>query len=296
MIADSDVLPLLNRIGWSAPLFIIAFGAVWLAKAIYQWTESFNFADELTEKDNPAFGSALAGYLIGVTIALTGAFPDLPPDSPDTLLRAAESLAWQGLLVALLMRLSVWIVGRSVLYKFGVNDEMIRDRNVGAGSVLAGGCFAAGLVLHGALSGTSNSPWHAVRDLLVFWTVGQIILVGGAWLFIHAVRFDVEKTIEDDNVAAGLSLAGFLAAVGIIVNAALSGASSDLLAELAITFTSSLVGLLLLVCSAIIAAKVFLPHSPVSKEIAEDRNPAAGLISATGFIAVAILLARAIAA
>ena len=296
MNVASRVLPMLNSIGWSVPLFILAFVALWFAKALYQWTERFDFADQLTEKDNPAFGAAFAGYLVGATIALTGAFPNQPPGDVRSLIASLELLAWQGALVAVLMRISVWMVGRFVLYKFGVDDEMVRDRNIGAGAVLAGGCIAAGLVLHGALTGESDSPLHALRDLLVFWTTGQLILLIGAWLFIHVVRFDVEKVIgEENNEPAGFSLGGFLAALGITINAALAGASSDLGAELVATLAASAAGLILLVCSAIIAARVFLPHAPISKEIAVDKNPAAGLISATCFIAIAFLLARVIA-
>jgi len=297
MNAAASLLPLLNRIGWSLPLFLLAFLAVWLAKALYQWTERFNFSEQLTEKDNPAFGTALAGYLTGVTIALLGAFPD-PQDAPgdwSSLLTVLDDFVWQAILVAILMRLSVWIVGRFVLYKFGVDDEMVNDRNVGAGAVLAGGSIAAGLVLRGALSGNSDSMLMALRDLCVFWATGQIILVVGAWLYIHVVRFDVEKVIQDNNVPAGFSLGGFLTAIGITIRASLTGASSDLGAELLKIVVCSVVGLALLVCSAIIGARVFLPHSPISKEIAEDRNPAAGLISAACFIAIALLLARVIA-
>jgi uncharacterized membrane protein YjfL (UPF0719 family) len=293
-IAD-QLLDLLYRIGWSLPLFVLAFGAVWLAKVLYQWTARFNFADQLTEKDNPALGTALAGYLVGVTIALTGAFPNQPVADWPALLDALGVLAWQGALVAVLMRLSVWMVGRFVLYKFGVDEEMVRDRNVGAGAVLAGGCIAAGLVLHGALSGESDSRWLALRDFVVYWAAGQLILLAGSWLYIHVVRFDVEKVIQEDNAAAGFSLGGFLAAVGIIINASLAGAYGEVAVQLLVTLVYSLIGLGLLVCSAIIGARVFLPHSPMSKEIAVDRNPAAGLISAACFIAIALLLARVIA-
>src|SRR3954464_3584676 len=131
MIALVDLWPLLNRIGWSLPLFVIAFAALWFAKLFYQWTEQFNFSDQLTEKDNPAFGTALTGYLIGTTIAMTGAFVamDAVVDGP-TLLSAAASVAGQGLLVALLMRAGVLILSRGILYRFGVRDEMVRDRNV----------------------------------------------------------------------------------------------------------------------------------------------------------------------
>jgi putative membrane protein len=295
MIALS-VLPVLNRIGWSLPLFVIAFVALWFAKLFYQWTEQFSFSDQLTEKDNPAFGTALTGYLVGTTIAITGAFVSM--DSvvdAGTLLSACASVAGQGLLVALLMRAGVLILSRAILYRFGVREEMIRDRNVGAGAVVAGSCLASGLVLRAALSGHSDTVWLGIRDVLVYWAVGQAILVIGAWLFIKTVHFDVHKALEvDNNAAAGFSLGGFLVAVGITVNAALTNASSALADELVITLVCSAIGLGLLVCAAIIAGRVFLPESPVAKEISIDKNPAAGLISAGCFIAVSLLLARVI--
>src|SRR5205807_6809311 len=106
-----------------------------------------------------------------------------------TLGSALALVAGQGLLIALLMRASVWILGRAILYRFGVRDELVRDRNVGAGAVVAGGCLAAGLVLHGALSGNSATPLLALRDVAVYWVAGQIILIAGAWLFVHCVKF-----------------------------------------------------------------------------------------------------------
>jgi len=40
--------------------------------------------------------------------------------------------------------------------------------------------------------------------------------------------------------------------------------------------------------------KVFLPSSPLSKEVAVDRNPAAGAIAAASFIIIAIMFAAAV--
>jgi uncharacterized membrane protein YjfL (UPF0719 family) len=290
----ADLYPLLDRIGWSLPLFLVAFIALWFAKAIYQWTEPFDFADQLTEKDNPAFGAALSGYLFGATIALTAAFPKEPAITLPALRTALELLAAQGILVAVLMRASVWIISHGIIRKFGVSREMVRDRNVGAGAVVAGGCIAAGLVLHGALSGDSDSPWMALRDLLVFWTAGQVILVIGAWVYGMVARYDVQRALERDNIAAGFALGGFLAALGIMIDASLAGASSNLAMELIATFGVATIGLLLLLCTSLIAARVFLPHSPIPKEISVDRNPAAGLLAAACFVAVALLLARII--
>jgi hypothetical protein len=89
-------------------------------------------------------------------------------------------------------------------------------------------------------------------------------------------------------------LAGFLVAVGIVVEASLTGAADNLLFETVLTLAVSVVGLLLLFVSAILAARVFLPHALVAKEIETDRNPAAGILSAVCFVAVALLLARVI--
>ena len=289
-----DLLPLLDRLGWSLPLFLVAFAALWFAKALYQWTEPFNFANELTEKDNPAFGAALAGYLLGAAIALTAAFPRNPALDLTSLLSSVELLAVQGILVALLMRASVWMVAHGIIHRFGVSREMVEDRNAGAGAVVAGGCIAAGLVLNGALSGESASPGLALRDLLVFWTLGQAILLSSAWLFTKVAGYDVQKALEQNNVAAGFSLAGFLIAVGILVDAALTGAADNLAPEIVLTLGVAAVGLLLLFMTARIAARVFLPHSAIAKEIETDRNPAAGILSAVCFVVVALLLARVI--
>ncbi|HEV7406257.1 MAG TPA: DUF350 domain-containing protein [Chthoniobacteraceae bacterium] len=292
----ADVSSLVNRTGWSLPLFGIALLALWLAKFIYQKTEKFNFAEQLTSQDNPAFGTALTGYLLGVTFALMGAFVGNSADNWPSLKAAAGLLALQGVLIVVLMRASVFIVQATVLRGIPVRDEIVRDRNIGAGAILAGGALASGLVLQGALAGHSDSVLLAVRDVLVYWLAGQIILAIGAALFCKMVRFDFKKALEiDNNAAAGISLGGFLTAVGIIVRAALAGASSDLVGELGLIVVDSVIGLVLLVVAAIVAAHLFLPESPMAKEISEDKNPAAGLISAALFIAVALLLSQVIA-
>jgi uncharacterized membrane protein YjfL (UPF0719 family) len=292
-----DLLSLVNRIGWSLPLFGIALLALWLAKFIYQKSEKFSFAEQLTGQDNPAFGTALTGYLLGVTFALMGAFVGNPAFDLPSLGAAAGQLAIQGVIIAILMRASLFILQATVLRGIPVQDEIVRDRNIGAGAILAGGCVASGLVLQGALAGHSDTLVLAVRDVLVYWFAGQLVLAIGAALFTKMVRFDFKKALEiDNNAAAGISLGGFLIAVGVIVNAALRGSTSDILRELGLIALDSVIGLVLLVCAAIVAARLFLPESPMAKEISVDKNPAAGLISAALFIAVALLLAQVIAA
>ncbi|MEY5026065.1 MAG: hypothetical protein RLZZ244_1593, partial [Verrucomicrobiota bacterium] len=249
MDASSKLLPLLETFGWELPLFLLAMFALWFAKGVYQARESFHFHSELTDRDNPAFGTALAGYLLGATLALSAAFPKTAPSSWPELGQSMGWFALQGGLVALLMGASGWILAKGVTPRFGVSLEMVRDRNLGAGALVAGGSVASGLVLQAALSGNSDSPLLAFRDVLVLWAAGQLILVLGARCYCMVARYEVQKALEGDNVAAGLSLGGFLAALGIVVHAALRGASSDLAGELMVTGVFSLLGIGLLLLS-----------------------------------------------
>src|SRR5947209_16758263 len=127
----ADVLSLVNRTGWSLPLFGIALAALWLAKFIYQKTEDFNFADQLTEKDNPAFGTALTGYLLGVTFALMGAFVGNPAFDLPSLGAAAGQIAIQWVLIALLIRASANILHVTVLLAVPFLDEIMPYRYIG---------------------------------------------------------------------------------------------------------------------------------------------------------------------
>lgn len=278
------------------PYLTIVLVFLLLAKVFYDKTTSFHFNDELTEKDNPAFGICLAGYLVGVGIALAGSLYGTGSTQEegfsDSIVNDLISIFISGIATILLMRLSIFINDKAILYRFRIEKEMIEDRNIGTGFVVAGGCLATGFMLNGVMHGESGSFLMVIRDILVYWLVGQILLVVSGFVFQKITSYDVHKTIgEDDNIPAGISFGGFLVGIGIIVRSALAGASSDLWEELQIVLAVWLIGIVLLVTARAIADKIFLPNSPLSKEVAEDKNPAAGAIAAASFICIALLLA-----
>ena len=273
------------------PNFAVIFALLLLAKVFYERTTSYQFDEELTEKDNPAFGVCLAGYLVGVAIALVGALFG----TGDSLGQDMITLLIGGVATILLMRLGVLVNDKLILWRFRIDKELIQDRNVGTGFVVAGSCVATGFVLNGVLSGESDSLLGGILDIAIYWTVGQAILVLGALVFQLITSYDVHQVIEeDDNMSAGISFGGFLAALGIITGGALAGATGNLGEEIAITLVLATVGIFFLICARIIADRVLLPRSPLSKEVAVDRNPAAGAIAAACFISTALLLSAAL--
>jgi len=283
----------LQKIFYAVPFFSVIVGFILLSRIVFDKTTSFSFDDELTERDNPAFGIAFAGYMIGLVIALGGTTYGVGGDSVG---ESFLSLGVYGLLSVVLLRLSVWVNDKSILYKFSIQKEITTDRNCGTAFVVAGSSIATGLIIAGALTGDSLSWGHGIVDLLVYWAIGQVMLVLGGFVFQKITSYDVHDVIEnDDNLAAGLSFGGFLVGCGIIMKTALVGAGSNIVAELIPTVSIAAVGMLLLVSMRVIADKLFLPSEKLSKEIAIDKNPAAGAVAAATFVALSWAFSVAVA-
>lgn len=284
------------------PFYAYALLMVFGANFFYRRTSNFSFHDELTERDNPAFAACLAGYLGGVVIALTGAFPDSSASYGD----AAISMTYSGLLAILLMRASIWMNHEFILNKFNIDFEMVQDRNVGAGIAVAGSSLGTGLVLAGALTGESDGHLFAIRDIFVYWAIGQALFIVASWAFFKTAGYDVQKTLEHDrNTAAGFSLGGFLVGLGIVLGASIKGASSQLLpvvdasgtvvlGELITTATLLLICVPLLLLTTVITQRLIFHHVNLAKEIAIDKNVAAGIVCATASISTALLVASLI--
>ena len=179
---------------------------------------------------------------------------------------------------------------RFVLFTFKVGTEIADEQNVGTGYVVGGMSIATGLMLSGVMDGTSSGLLFLLRDVVIYWAAGQVILIIDGLVFQAITRYDVHRSIEDDaNPAVGISFGAFLAAQGLITRTALTGAGSDLGRELVITAIIAGSGLILLLLGRVIADKVFLPHGVLSQEVAEHKNTAAAAVAAAAFLVIAIL-------
>lgn len=287
------LLVTLQKVLVSVPFFAIIALMLFAGKKLFDLTTSYNFQEELTKRDNPAFGVAISGFVLGLAIALGGTTYGVGGQST---VDAFLSLAIYGLLAIILMRLSITINDRFVLHRFCVHKEIIEDKNTGTAFVVAGSFVATGFMIAGALTGESISFLAGIIDLLVYWAVGQSLLIFGGWLFQKITPYDVHHTIEhDDNTAAGLSFGGFLVGLGIIMMTSLSGAGSNLLAEIGPTFLIALSGTILLVATRSIIDHLFLPSAPLAHEVAREKNAAAGALASTSFIALSWAYSVAIA-
>jgi len=282
-----------GRIVSVLPYFGVWFFGLLLAKYLYDKTTSYNFNEQLTSKDNPAFGLHLALYYIGVTIAMAGAsFGAGAEEFNSDIL----NVAIYTVIAIVLIRASIWVNDKAVLPHFCIQKEMITDRNLGTAFVVGGSCVATGLVINGALSGESATFTNSLRDLVIYWGIGQAALIVGSLVFQKITDYDIHKVIEDDdNAAAGLSFGGFLVGIGIIIRSGLMGASSVLGEEIITTLVMVAFGTGMLCITRIIVDKAFLPASSLSHEVANDKNAGAGAVAAAVFVCLSIAFASAMA-
>lgn len=257
-----------------------------LARWVLQWIFGHTLHDMLTNHDNPAIGLAVAGYLFGVLWTIT------------VLLGAPGRGWWQDILDVVIygglgIVLLTGVALGSCRFFLGLHvREQLEAHNVAAAIVVAGVYVATSLTYSGALDGEGGG----FGVLLLFFILGQLVLLGITYVFRWLTGYDDVQEIADGNIAAALALAGLLIAVGIVVGQAASGAFVGLLGSLG-DFLLAIIVIVafypvrqLVVQGLILGGRFSWRGILLDSEIAQDKNVAAGLLEATTYLSTALFL------
>lgn len=279
---------ILQDLGIGVAYVVLGVIVLLLARIMHDLTTPFRLDEQLTGKDNPAFGLELAGYFAGTIIIFLGAVLGPGPEPPWSIGVLAEMIgidfayAIGGIV---LLNIGRWVIDRYVLSEFSVTKEILEDRNVGTGAVVCGCLIATALTVAGAIHGEGGGPLSAI----VFFILGQLVLVLFGKFYQAITRYDIHAEIEKDNVAAGMALGFSMVAIAIVVLKASSGDLFEWQSRLTWFAVDVVVGALLLMVLRRITDTLFLPGTTIQKEIAEDRNTNAAWIEgvvATGIATV----------
>jgi uncharacterized membrane protein YjfL (UPF0719 family) len=288
------IMDILRYVGTRGlPTLAIVLVALWIGKLINDLLTRYKVDEELTGRNNAAVGVAMAGYYIGLAIAISGVV--MGPES-DTLGKDLLGVAIYSLISIVLLNVSAFINDKLILYRFNNESELVNDQNSGTGATMAGSYLATGLIVSAAVSGeVAGGWWKGLLACLIFFALGQIVLViAGLW-YQRITSYDIHKVIgEDNNVAAGIGFGGFLFAMGYVVRAAMMGASVSWSVDLVSFALYVVVALILLTITQAITDKVFLPKAKTSDEIGNQGNIAAAVIVAAIYASVAFLIVSAV--
>lgn len=268
---------------------LAAFILFFIGKLFYKlFHRKINIKEELVKKDNLAFSIAHTGYFIGLIIAIGAA---IVGPSHGFVIDMID-LGVYGILSIILLNISTIINDKVILRKFSVHKEIIEDQNVGTGVIEAASAIGSGLIIYGAVTGESNSLLFGVFSAILFWAVGQVLIILTSYIYNWFLSFDIHEHIEKDNVAVGIGFAGAIVAISNLIRFALMGEFIDF----ATTFTDvgieMLIGILLLPVVRFLADKILLPGEKLTDEIVNQEKPNVGaaIIEAFAYIGGSILI------
>src|SRR6185295_20128405 len=130
----------LSRAGQASVVLLEVIALVWIGKKALELATRTRFREELMVKDNPAAGVAFAGFYLALFLALSG----LLSGEPGPLLLDLRLTAVHGAvaIAAIVLCTFAW----SPLVRVSLREDILAQRNLGAGIVTASVLVATGLV------------------------------------------------------------------------------------------------------------------------------------------------------
>ncbi|WP_010134747.1 DUF350 domain-containing protein [Ochrovirga pacifica] len=260
-----------------------------LGKLAYKFTHSkINIQNELVEKDNFAFILSYIGYFIGLLITIGGS---IIGESYGFWIDI-EHIFIYGTLSILLLQISNFIANKLILPKFDLKKEIIIDQNEGTGIIEAIIYVVNGLILYGALVGESETLTEGILTFVIYWAIGNIMLVLTSKIYGWWLDYNIHEQIEKDNVAAGIAFGGALLAIGIIIMNALIAPFEDWTTTIIDISIQMVLATILLPIMRFFADTILLPGQKLTDEIVHQEKPnlGAGLVEAFAYAGSAVLI------
>lgn len=239
-----------------------------VGRIIFEKVTPYKVENELVKLDNQALGVTLTGYYGGVIIIYLGAV--LGDGDANTFFGFLGQVfidLFYAFLGIVMLNISRVIVDKLILYTFSVQKEIITDRNAGTGAVESGCMIATSLMIGGAIQGEGS-----LLSALVFFILGQMLLIGFGRFHQLVTPYDIHVEIEKDNVAAGAYMGFSMVALGIITLKATSGDFISWGYNLAYFVVYAVLGLLILALLQKLTTHLFLAGANLEEEIAKDQN------------------------
>ncbi|MBB1295410.1 DUF350 domain-containing protein [Pseudoalteromonas sp. SR44-5] len=270
-------------------------------KYIKGWVSNLHANDEITERDNFAFGISFAAGLVALAIVLTGVSSGAFAVS---LQQEALQMAAYGLLAIVLIKLGHFFQDKVALRKVSLHDEIVKG-NVTAAVIDFGHVVSVAIVIRSALFWVATEGWHGLPIVIAAFIIGSIALLlvsqYRVQLFKRTNRSGdcLQQAIVDGNLAVGIRYAGFLIGSALALTAA-SGiapyAADSINTSLIFWAISALISLIAFIVLHLITIKIILSGCDISDEVNRQKNVGVATISAAISFAVGITMATLLGA
>jgi uncharacterized membrane protein YjfL (UPF0719 family) len=290
---------------WSLQALLIDFTiivALFVSlKFIKGWVSNLHANDEITEKDNFAFGLSFAAGLAGLAIVLTGVTSG---EFANSLTQEATQMAGYGLIGIALIKLGHFFQDKVALQKVSLHDEIIKG-NITAALIDFGHVISVAIVIRSALLWVLTEGWYGLPIVIAAVLIGNVCM-----LLISQYRVQLYKrtntsgdclqqAIIDNNIAVGIRYAGFLIGSALALTAATGIApyAADYIGASLLYWSISAVGsVIAFVILHLVVIKIILAGKNISDEVNRQKNIGVATISAAISFAVGITMATLLGA
>tara|TARA_A100001037_G_scaffold288026_1_gene298188 strand:- start:420 stop:1322 length:903 start_codon:yes stop_codon:yes gene_type:complete len=254
-----------------------------------------NSAEELASRDNYAFGLAMAGGTVSLSLMLTGAVSGEPG---ATFLSEVIAVLVYGVVGLILIKVGRLAQDKLILRGIEIQDE-IKKGNLAAALVDVGNTIATGLVLRAVMLWVESDTFDGLLAVLAAFVLTQLMLalVTQYRLMVYARRNaggSLQEAFKGGNVALSIRFLGNLLGVSLAITAA-SGVVAYDTASLPVALASwaavTLLFAILVSLLAIVARSVILMGVHVVEEVDEQGNVGVAAIEAAVYIAMGLFFA-----
>ena len=257
--------------------------------------------DELAEKDNFAFGMALAGGALAAALVLAAAGAGEPAVTFSEELGSVVSYALVGLV---LLKLGILVNDWIVFHDFSVKAA-IKDQNIAAGIVQAANLVALGVLINGAINWAEGGLLQGLVSVVVMFFLAQFVVLGvtRTRAVIYSRRHDGEEwqaAIESGNAALAVRYAGHLIGTALASSSAggmvsfIAGVDASAWIAYGAWFLWAVVLAAVLLALSMLAQRVILSGIDVVEEVDRQRNVGVAAIEAAVFVGIGLVI-RAVA-
>jgi hypothetical protein len=290
---------------WSLQALAIDFAIIILLfvslKYIKGWVSNLHANDEITERDNFAFGISFAAGLVALAIVLTGVSSGAFAESLQQ--EALQMLAY-GVLAIVLIKLGHFFQDKVALRKVSLHNEIVKG-NVTASVIDFGHVVSVAVVIRSALFWVATDGWHGIPIVIAAFIIGSLVLLLVSQYRVQLFKRTnkngdcLQQAIIDDNLAVGIRYAGYLIGSALAITAA-SGvapyAADNINASLLYWAISAVVCLIGFIVLHLVTIKIILSGCDISDEVNRQKNVGVATISAAISFAVGMTMATLLGA
>ncbi|KAF7774529.1 hypothetical protein PCIT_a0988 [Pseudoalteromonas citrea] len=270
-------------------------------KYIKGWVSNLHANDEITEKDNFAFGLSFAAGLAGLAIVLTGITSG---SFADTLLAEATQMAGYGIVGIILIKVGHFFQDKVALQKVDLHDEIIKG-NITAALIDFGHVISVAIVIRSALIWVLTEGWYGLPIVVVAFIIGNVCMLlisqYRVQLFKRTNRSGdcLQQAILDNNIAVGIRYSGFLIGSALALTAATGIApyvADNITSSLIYWSVSALGSLVAFILLHLVMIKIILAGKDISDEVNRQKNIGVATISAAISFAIGMTMATLLGA